>query len=145
MDHFEMFASSKSSAAKQAAVDTHAHGTPAGQNGSERRQFERRVLHVPAQLHLNAGGNTTARPMSVRTVDISLGGMAVVAPVNLREGVLLEIHFTMVLRRQPSVDLKLKVEVMHSILARDVDGFKVGLRFVALDDWASQAIHHFVV
>lgn len=114
--------------------------------GIERRQFERRVLHTTAKLFLSDTDEDSKRPMVVRTADVSIGGMAIVTPLNLKKDVMLVIRFTIPerSRNSPAADLFLHVQVMHSVLARDVDGFKVGLRFVNIDAKSQEVLRDFV-
>jgi c-di-GMP-binding flagellar brake protein YcgR len=113
-------------------------------NGAERRQHERRTLRVAAQLKLTDASATGARPMDVRTLDISLGGMGVVTPVNLRSGVTLTISFTLPARSKGITPIQARVQVMHSILGRDEGGFKIGLRFLAADNATNAAIREYL-
>lgn len=118
--------------------------TTSASNGAERRQHERRTLRVSAQLRLTDASTTGTKPMDVRTIDISLGGMAVVAPVNLRTGVTLTINFTLPARSKGITPVQARVQVMHSILGRDEGGFKIGLRFLGTDNATNASIREFL-
>lgn len=117
---------------------------PPSPSGVERRQYERRVLHTTAKLFLSDSEQDSKRPMLVRTSDVSIGGLAVVAPVNLKKDVMLVVRFAVPVRNLPAADLFLHVQVMHSVLARDVDGFKVGLRFINIDAKSQDILREFV-
>ncbi len=82
--------------------------------------------------------------MDVRTLDISLGGMGVVAPVNLRSGITLTVQFTLPARSKGMTPVQARVQVTHSILGRDEGGFKIGLRFLGVDNNTTAAIREFL-
>ena len=111
-------------------------GNPGGQ---ELRQHARRVLRTTAQLVV-AG----SPPFPVRTLDISAGGMAIIATVQPPRG----LHCTVLLSlpqtgREP-VAMALPVTVAHSIFSSGEEGVKVGLSFNALPPDAAALVQRFV-
>jgi c-di-GMP-binding flagellar brake protein YcgR len=108
-------------------------------DGPERRQTERRPLRTSAVVLLP--GDQT---FTVQTLDISLGGMGIVANANPRQGTRFSIRVALPVRPTGQYLFEAGVEVAHSILARDEGAFKVGLRFVSLDPRGESAIRHFI-
>lgn len=109
------------------------------EDGADRRQTERRPLRTSATLLL-PGGQT----FTVQTLDISLGGIGILAPANPRPGTRLSIRVSLPARPAGLYVFDAGVEVAHSILGRDEGAFKVGLRFVSLDSRGQSAIRHFI-
>lgn len=90
-----------------------------------RRQFERRILRSKAFLVL------PGRPhILVRTLDISVGGMGIVAPINTSPNLVCEVKF---LLPNPAAYSHIQASglavVTHSVFASGEDGFKTGLKF----------------
>ncbi len=83
-------------------------------------------------------------PFEIHTLDISMGGMGIVSPLNLPYDLLCEIHFT--LAREPAgVDiLSAPARVAHSILSGREKGFMVGLQFVNLTPNTANIISRFM-
>lgn len=113
--------------------------TTAGPPPAEQRKTERRALRVPATLKL-PGGKT----FTVQTLDISLGGLGILAPANARNGARLAVQVTLPAAAGAPVRIEVPVVVAHSILSRELDAFKVGLQFRSLDPKAESAIRHYV-
>lgn len=99
-------------------------GNPGGQ---ELRQHARRVLRTTAQLVV-AG----SPPFPVRTLDISVGGMAILATVQPPRGLNCTVLLTLPQTGREPVAMSLPVTVAHSIFARGEEGVKVGLSFNGL-------------
>ena len=92
--------------------------------GPERRREDRRPLRGPAQLLL-----PSRELLHARTVDLSLGGIGLVAPSNLPANAICEVKF-----RAPMVDNRIEMliargRVAYSILSGKENGFMVGLQF----------------
>ncbi|MFM9917016.1 MAG: PilZ domain-containing protein [Rhizobacter sp.] len=100
-----------------------------------RRQHERRYLRGVATVVLSPKDS-----FEVRTLDISAGGMAIVAAANPRPGTTFSIQVSLPLRPKGFTAIEARVQVMHSILASDEQGFKVGLQFVSLDAPTAAAV-----
>ncbi len=107
--------------------------------GSERRIHERRLLRTDAQVVLT--GNQGFR---VRTVDISQGGMLVVAPFNLKSGAVVNIQLALPMRAPRATPFEARAQVVHSVLASGQDGFKVGLKFIALTPASAAAVTQYL-
>lgn len=107
--------------------------------GSERRQHRRAVLRCPAQMLLPGAG-----PIEVRTVDISAGGMGIVAAVNPPSGVTCLLRMSIPLKPQGSAVIDVQAKVTHSVFGNSENGFKVGLQFTNLSESATSAIDKFL-
>ncbi len=106
--------------------------------GAERRVEERRPFRSSATII--AGG----REFPVRTLDLSRGGLCIVAAINPQ----LHLRFRMRLRidRQPrgAVTLETEVQVMHSVLVAQENGFRVGLRFLHATPQLAEAVANYL-
>ncbi len=105
----------------------------------ENRIHQRRPLRAVATIMLP--GN---QEIEVHTLDLSRGGMAIVANANPRQGTEFGIRVTLPLRQRGSGTLEARVRVVHSILARDEGGFKVGLQFIGIDANGQSVIDEFL-
>lgn len=107
-------------------------------SGAERRVDERRLFRSTAVVL--AGG----QEFQVRTMDISRSGMCIVAAINPPAG--LKFRLRMRLDRQPQgfVMLETDVQVVHSVLARQESGFRIGLRFTSPSNELLNAVNHFL-
>jgi c-di-GMP-binding flagellar brake protein YcgR len=77
---------------------------------------------------------------SVRTLDLSHGGIAIVAPINLPEGTTLELHCQLPLKPTGSAAFHATARVANSFLSGKEDGFQIGLSFVHIDDASRQTL-----
>ncbi len=105
----------------------------------ENRRHERRALRSQATLLL-PGGMT----FPVQTVDISVGGVGVLAPANARIGTRVSIRLTLPVRPVGTTTFDAPVTVVHSVLSRREEGFKIGLQFVDLEARSASAIRHYI-
>lgn len=106
---------------------TVSHGLFDSASGSDRRRHERKRL----------GGHTVVvlppdRIVRVRPLDISVGGMGIVVPIDPPAGIQFRIR-TELPHGTRSTTIEATVQVTHSALSGPYDGFKVGLRFMDLD------------
>lgn len=107
--------------------------------GDERRHNERRSLRGIALL-LRPG----QPDIPVRTLDISLGGLAIVASANPKPGLSFTIRVQLPMVKKSVFTFDAEVRVMHSVF-RNVDGgFKVGLRFLAIHDKDQERVTQYV-
>lgn len=106
--------------------------------GAERRIEERRPFRSSATII--AGG----REFQVRTLDLSRGGLCIVAAINPQ----LHLRFRLRLRidRQPhgAVTLETDVQVVHSVLVAQENGFRVGLRFLNATPQLADAVANYL-
>lgn len=111
---------------------------PSRGSGADRRVDERRLYRSTATV-LVAG-----QEIQVRTLDVSRSGMCIVAAINPPAG--LKFRLRMRLDRQPQgfVLLETEVQVVHSVLARQESGFRIGLRFTAPSQDLTTAVNHFL-
>jgi len=93
----------------------------------ERRQHERRVLRGPSQLQFGS------QPfMNTRTMDVSISGLGLVAPVNPPARTTCTVKFVVPIDVDRNVTITASAIVTHSIFTRAEDGFKVGLMFTGM-------------
>ena len=108
---------------------------PPKPSGAERRVQPRRVLRVQAELHI-AG----RPPMSVRTMDISEGGLSVLCLVSLPAHTECVVHLPLPVPPSGRKPLKLRAIVLYSILSSGGGGFQLGMSTPNLDDATRAAI-----
>jgi c-di-GMP-binding flagellar brake protein YcgR len=107
-------------------------------SSAERRVDERRPYRTTATVI--AGNNE----FQVRTLDLSLSGLCIVAAINPQPN--LRFRLRMRFDRQPgaAVILESEVQVVHSVLARQESGFRIGLRFIKPSDQLLKAVNNFL-
>ncbi|GAA5175500.1 hypothetical protein GCM10025771_07850 [Niveibacterium umoris] len=105
----------------------------------ERRQHARKAFHSVAYVLL-----TGRQPIAVRTLDISPGGMAIVAPANPPAKMNCKIRISLPVKLRAPTVVEIQATVLHSVLSRRENGFKVGLHFVHPAPEAKQAIAAFL-
>lgn len=110
------------------------------QDKSEKRTHERVALRTQATILL-----PDRKTIKVRTLDIALGGMAIVADGNPNSGVVFNIQLTLPLRADtPPALFETKVRVAHSVLSGKEGGFKIGLQFIELSDVTRSMLEQFL-
>jgi c-di-GMP-binding flagellar brake protein YcgR len=107
--------------------------------GSERRKSVRRILRTTATVILNE-----SQTFEVRTIDISVHGMAIVAPANPQVGVVFYIRFKVPSKTKKAENFEAKVKVVHSIYAGSESGFKIGLYFIKLKPEFASVIQQYI-
>ena len=105
----------------------------------QRRIHARRPLHCPAKLLL-----ASKRIMDLRIVNISAGGLGVIAPENLAVGTNCQLRFDLPQVPTGQVTMYLSAMVMNSVFSSREDGFKLGLRFVNPTEDSASRIERFV-
>lgn len=80
----------------------------------------------------------------VRTTDISEGGLGVAAAASPGIGSRFRIRFGLPHAGKGTLPVEAEVIVVRSILAQDEGGFKIGLRFVSMDDTGVRSVKKFV-
>lgn len=107
---------------------------------SDRRAHDRRPLRIPARVLLP--GDLS---FDVRTLDIGVGGMGIVASANPKPGTTFAIQFALPSKTGGSAaPLQVKVKVANSVLGVDQGGFKIGLQFLTMDPGSERIIRQFV-
>jgi c-di-GMP-binding flagellar brake protein YcgR len=91
---------------------------------ADRRQVERKMFRALAELWL-----PDQRVLGVRAFDISLGGIGVVSPLNLRLDSFCDIKVRPPLFGGAMDVMKLHARVAHSVLSAKEAGFMLGLEF----------------
>lgn len=101
--------------------------------------------HLRKPLRTSALLSSTALPtLTVRTLDISLGGMGIVASANLIMRVRCTALLTIPTRNYGSTQLRLEAAVAHCVFTGAEDGFKIGLQFTVLSAEAEAAIAQYL-
>jgi c-di-GMP-binding flagellar brake protein YcgR len=106
---------------------------------AERRVTDRKTLRTRATIIL---GQTQA--FEVRTLDLSTGGMGIVAQANPRPGTLMGIRFMLPLKPGGYHPFEARAKVAHSVYSASEQGFKIGLSFIDLSPEAAAAAQRFV-
>ena len=109
------------------------------QDKSDKRTHERVTLRTQATVLLS-----DSKTIKVRTLDIALGGMAIVADGNPTPGVTFNIRLARPLRSDTPSPFEAKVRVAHSVLSGKEGGFKIGLQFIELSDTAKFVLEQFL-
>lgn len=104
-------------------------------SAADRRQGQRRALRQAAELVL--AGN---RILPVRIHDVSLGGMSVIAPVNLPAQTIVRVRTLLPLKPAGRLPAELPCTVQYSVLSSAGGGFQVGMHFGALPEAVRAAI-----
>ena len=107
--------------------------------GTERRQHERKPLRASGQLLL-----ANRAPMEIRTVDLSLGGAGVVAPVNLAPKLTCLVRIALPIKPKGSALIEAQAAVAHSVLSSSQSGFLIGLQFTSVSAASATAIKQFL-
>ncbi len=105
----------------------------------ERRQHERKSLRSSAQLVL-----PNQAPLEVRTVDLSVGGMGVVAAANLAPRLTCLVRVVVPLKPKGVTVIEAQAQVAHGVLSSSHAGFLVGLQFVGISAATAAAIKQFM-
>ena len=106
-----------------------------GSFGIERRQQQRKPLRANAELLLPG-----AAPVTVRTLDISIGGIGVVSALNLPSGSQCVIRLASPAQSRGAPTIRIDATITHSIFTIRQDGFMIGLRFGDLSPEAVEAV-----
>lgn len=112
---------------------------PQAPAGQELRQHARRALRTGAQL-LVAG----SPPFPVRALDISAGGMAVVASIRPPQGLTCMVLVTLPDPGRSPVAVELPATVVHSLFSGSEQGVKVGLSFRAMTPETAALVQRYV-
>lgn len=107
--------------------------------GPDRRRENRKVFRGPAQLLL-----PNREVQRVRTLDISLGGIGIVASSNLPKDAVCEIKFRAPLLGNRVEMLVARGRIAYSILSGKENGFLVGLQFTDIPPGTQALIRRFV-
>jgi len=105
----------------------------------ERRKTERKSLRTSATVILGQ-----AQAFEVRALDLSIGGMAIVAQANPKPGMVLAIRFMLPLKPVGYTLFEAQARVVHSVFSSAESGFKVGLSFIGLSAEASAAVRAYL-
>ncbi len=104
-------------------------------SNDERRNHERRILRVQAELLI-----TGRAPMAVRTMDISEGGISVLCPVNLPARTECTVRVSLPVPPTGRKPVELRAVVRYSILSSSGGGFQLGMSVPMTDESTRAAI-----
>lgn len=82
--------------------------------------------------------------LTVRTVDIGLCGLCIIAPANLVTRARCTVLFTLPTRDYCSVEVRLEAAVAHCVFSGSDDGFRVGLQFTVVSAEVEAAIAQYL-
>ncbi len=96
--------------------------------GPEQRRSPRWQLKTAARIVLSS-----KQVAEVRTLDISAGGLSVVADFSLPVGTTLQVSLLLPPRVGNAVPLSARAEVMNCVLDGRSGGFRIGMQFIEID------------
>lgn len=95
-------------------------------SSGEQRQHRRRVLQTTARLTLPG-----RPPFEVRTTNVSLGGLGIVAAANPPANLVMRVQLALPSTGANQLQVvEFNGRVVHSVLSRRYGGFSIGLAFV---------------
>ncbi len=108
--------------------------------GIERREHERKPMRGQARITIN-----NKPPIIVSTLDIGIGGMAVVSDLNIAAKQACKIEFNILLRKTGEYcGVRTLVMVTYSAFSNSEQGFKLGLQFMGLSDHGRAAVRQYL-
>lgn len=105
----------------------------------ERRRHDRKPLRAKALLQL-----PDRAPLPVRTVDVSIGGLGVVSPVNINPLLACKVRVNLPLQPIGHALVEARATVAYCVLSSSESGFLVGLQLLNLPIESARAIAHFL-
>ncbi|WP_084151302.1 PilZ domain-containing protein [Azohydromonas australica] len=106
---------------------------------SDRRRAGRKMLRTFARLISPSGDH-----VAIRTYDIGLGGIAIIAPTNMQLNSRCRVIFEVYGSDRGVSRICVSGRVIHSILSAKEDGFIIGLEFLDLEEGARNIIMSYV-
>jgi hypothetical protein len=82
--------------------------------------------------------------METRTMDVSISGLGIIAPVNPPSRTQCTIRFVVPIDVDRNVTITASAIVTHSVYTRADDGFKVGLMFVNMPAESTAVLGRFI-
>ncbi len=107
--------------------------------GLDRRSSERKAFKAPALLRL-----PDQQVIEVRTTDISVGGIGVVTPMNLRQDAVCDIRVRPPIFTEDMGLIVARGRIAHSILSGREKGFLIGLQFLEIPSSMADLIKQYV-
>ena len=105
----------------------------------DRRQSHRKVLHVPAVLHLPG-----LAPIEIRTLDVGTDGLCAAAAVAVTSNSKCTIVLRLPQPQGPPQSMELPARVVYSVFSTTHD-VKIGLHFLSPPAHAQAALNRYVV
>lgn len=103
--------------------------------GKEKRQHERRILRTDATLQLPGQPG-----FQVRTSDISMGGLGIVAAANPPPGLVCRLSLVLPSSDGGGVRIEVTAKVAHSVYGSRSGGFQIGMVLLNVSAAANSAI-----
>jgi c-di-GMP-binding flagellar brake protein YcgR len=94
-------------------------------NGIENRSQARRSLRTRGTLLFT--GN---QPIPIRTLDVSLGGLCLVADIAIPAKIMGQLEINLPLGNGNFEKMQVSIQVVYSIFCNKEDGFRLGVLFV---------------
>ncbi len=104
--------------------------------GPEQRRSPRWQIKTAARLVV-LNSNQVAE---ARTLDISSGGLSIIADFSLKVGTLLQVSLLLPPKVKDAVPLSARAEVMNCVFDGRNGGFRIGMQFVDIDATARAEI-----
>jgi hypothetical protein len=105
----------------------------------EQRKDRRRTLQTTASMVLPGHAPTQAR-----TINISRGGLGLVAAANPPANAVVSVRFALPMPGARPVPIEVSARVIYSVLSRRHDDFTIGLRFLSPSPQVLDAIEAFI-
>jgi c-di-GMP-binding flagellar brake protein YcgR len=106
----------------------------------DQRAHERKPLRIQVELAM------AGRPaVALRTTDISVGGIGLVAAANPPAGLVAELRLPLPQRGGGLQVFSVKVRVQHSVFSARENGFRIGMAFVQPSDALVVAVGEYLV
>lgn len=107
--------------------------------GAEQRAHERRPMRVNVEVRV--GGRP---PLALRSTDICVGGIGLVAAVNPPLGLQVDLRIPIPTKGGGVQAFEVRARVIHAVFSRREDGFRVGLAFLQPSDKLIVAVGDFL-
>lgn len=106
---------------------------------SDRRTAERRTFRTKAVAVINEN-----QVFQVRTLNLSVRGIAVVSHRNIPIGTVISLRFIVPMKVGDSTSIQVQAIVVHSVFSNELDEFNIGLAFIDLSPTDAAAIGSFL-
>lgn len=120
-------------------IDKPPAGSAQPPDGFEKRKHKRKVIRSTAQIRTPSG-----ELHKVHTLDISEGGLSVVASVNPKPKATCFVLINIPVKPQGGSSIEVQAIVVDSIYSSSESGFRIGFQFSNLSHEASAAITQFI-
>lgn len=110
------------------------------EEGAEKRATPRKFFKT------HAAATYQGKQFTVLTVDVSMGGMAIVSQYNLVTNSTIALSFNISSIKEVGMlyPVEVSATIVHSMFSAAVDGFKVGLKFSGLNEKSVLALKQYL-